>query len=90
MGDIPDSNSDDSSEKNDTFKGLRPCAVYLGEGPILYLQIMKTFTVLLIILSFLNIPIFMLYAKQTTSGDSSEGGFEKMFEYLTLGNIGKV
>lgn len=88
MGDIPDSNSD-SSEENDTFKGLKPCAIYLGEGPIMYLQIMKTFLILLFLLSVLNIPIFMLYADQTNPSDIT-GGFQKIFEYLTIGNIGSV
>lgn len=35
MKDVPDSDSD--SDVNDTFKGLSPAAIHLGEGAILYL-----------------------------------------------------
>jgi hypothetical protein len=37
MKDVPTSSDDSSDNKNDTFKGLSKAAIYIGEGPILYL-----------------------------------------------------
>lgn len=50
---------------------------------------MKTFTILLILLSILNIPVLMLYAEQSINTDNLSG-LEKAFDLLTLGNIGTV
>lgn len=36
MRDVPDSDSDSSDTKN-TYKGLSNAAIYVGEGPVLYL-----------------------------------------------------
>ena len=35
MKDVPDSDSD--SAANDTFQGLSPASIYLGEGAVMYL-----------------------------------------------------
>ena len=63
MKDVPDSDSD--SEANDTFKGLSPASIYLGEGAIMYLQMMKTFSVLFLILTLINVPLCLMYASLT-------------------------
>lgn len=63
MKDVPDSDSD--SDANDTFKGLSPAAIYLGEGAIMYLQMMKTLAVLFFLLTIINIPVYMMYSSMT-------------------------
>ena len=63
MKDVPDSDSD--SEANDTFKGLSSASIYLGEGAVMYLQMMKTFAVLFFILTVINIPIYIMYSSMT-------------------------
>lgn len=85
MKDVPDSDSD--SETNDTFKGLSPAAIYLGEGAVLYLQMMKTFAFLFFFLTVLNIPVFWMYASMTKGNNYTE--MEEAFKYFTLGNLGK-
>lgn len=85
MKDVPDSDSD--SEANDTFKGLSPAAIYLGEGAVLYLQMMKTFAFLFLFLTILNIPVFWMYASMTEGNNYSE--MVEVFQYFTLGNLGK-
>ena len=69
MKDVPDSDSD--SEANDTFKGLSPASIYLGEGAVMYLQMMKTFAVLFFMLTILNIPLFYMYASMTDDNNYS-------------------
>ena len=59
MKDVLDSYSD--SEATDTFKGLSAASIYLGEGAIMYLQMMETFAVLFFILTFINIPLCFIY-----------------------------
>lgn len=59
MKDMPDSDSDASDEG--PFQGLNDAAMFVGEGPILYLQIMKTFAIMFLALSFINIPVFWIY-----------------------------
>ena len=70
MRDMPDSDSDVSEEG--PFKGLNDAAMYIGEGPILFLQIMKTFSILFTVLSLINAPIFWIYsaANETNAIDS--------------------
>lgn len=58
---MPDSDSD--AEEEGPFKGLTDSAMYVGEGPILYLQIMKTFAVMFFVLSLINLPMFLIYSK---------------------------
>lgn len=67
MKDVPDSESD--SEANDTFKGLSSGAVYLGEGAVIYLQMMKTFAILFFVLTILNIPLYLMYSSMTEGND---------------------
>lgn len=70
MQDVPDSDSD--SEANDTFKGLSTCAINLGEGAILYLQMMKTLSVLFLVLTIINLPVYMMYTSITPDNDYSD------------------
>jgi len=60
MQDVPDSGSD--SENQDSFQGLSSAAIYVGEGAILYLQIVKTLGIMCVILSIINLPLYMVYA----------------------------
>ena len=85
MKDVPDSESD--SAANDTFKGLSPASIHLGEGAVLYLQMMKTFAILFFILTILNIPVFMMYSSMTE--DNNYMSVSMIWQYFTLGNIGK-
>ena len=81
MKDVPD------DDKNDSYQGLSKAAVFLGEGSILYLQIMKTLGILCILLSIVNIPLFTMYS--STAGDAFNFfNLNSMFEHLSLGNIG--
>ena len=84
MKDVPDSASD--SDANDTFKGLSNTAIYIGEGALLYLQIIKSLTILFLILSIINIPIYAALSNYTYMNDyNSLNEFPK---YFTVGNIG--
>ena len=85
MKDVPDSDSD--SEANDTFKGLSSASICLGEGAVMYLQMMKTFAVLFLMLTILNIPLFYMYASMTD--DNNYTNLNEVFQYFTLGNIAK-
>ena len=85
MKDVPDSESD--SAANDTFKGLSPASIHLGEGAVLYLQMMKTFAILFFMLTILNIPVFLMYSSMTVDNDYMS--VQKAWQYFTLGNIGK-
>jgi len=86
MRDVPDSDSGSSDTKN-TYKGLSNAAIFVGEGPILYLNIMKTLYIMFIVLSILNIPLFMIFA---SFGDNSfmYELFTLNFNKLTLGTLG--
>ena len=41
-----DAERSSDSAANDTFKGLSTAAIYMGEGTLIYLQMMKTFGIL--------------------------------------------
>ena len=85
MKDVPDSDSD--SEANDTFKGLSTAAINLGEGAIMYLQMMKTFAVLFLVLAVINMPIYMIYSSITPDNDYSS--LESAFKYFSMGTLAK-
>lgn len=89
MKDLPESNS--SSNENDEdegTKGLTKCSIALGEGATLYLQMMKTLTVMFVILTIINIPLFCFYELNTQGNEL--GNFQKVFKYFTLGNLGQM
>ena len=60
MADLPDSNSSENSD-SDENNGITDVSLALGDGATLYLQMMKTFAIMFLILTILNIPIFVLY-----------------------------
>ena len=66
MKDLPDTDSSDDPIKNDTYKGLSEAAIYLGEGAVLYLQMMKTFSILFLLLTIINLPLYILLQSATS------------------------
>ena len=90
----PESLEDEPSscdELNDTYKGLSNAAIHLGEGAVLYLQMMKTFSVLFFILSIINIPVYILYSGITAAESSAMvGQYENQSFYTNfmIGNLG--
>ena len=79
--------TDSDSDKNDTFKGLSGASKYLGEGAVLYLQTMKTLTILFLILTVINIPVMVMYANATSGNEYEKAN--TVLNYLTIGNIAK-
>ena len=66
MKNMPESDSDSEAEDNeDEPKGITQCSLALGDGAALYLQMMKTFTIMFFLLSIVNIPIYIIYANST-------------------------
>jgi hypothetical protein len=62
MHDLPESgSSSDSSEQEVGARGLTQAAQSLGDGATMYLQSVKTFAIMFIVLTIINIPIFMIY-----------------------------
>ena len=85
MMDVPSSpDSDVGSDYEDPYKGLSNAAILLGEGAIMYLQIMKTITCLFALLVIINFPI--LYALPDFTANNDYTNFESMSSYYTLGN----
>lgn len=87
MKDLPESNSSSDDEDEGT-KGLTQCSIALGEGATLYLQMMKTLTVMFIILTIINIPLLSFYELNTKGNELNN--FNKVFKYFTLGNLGQM
>lgn len=85
MRDMPDSASDGSEEG--PYRGLSDSAMFIGEGPILFLQIMKTFTIMFFVLSLINVPVFWIYSRANEVGAiSSIMSYD--WKSLTLGTLG--
>lgn len=82
---MPDSDSDASEEG--PFRGLSDAAMFIGEGPILYLQIMKSFAILFLALSVINAPVFWIY-----SAAAEKSTIDSILSYdwtaLTIGTLG--
>ena len=53
----------------------------------MYLQMMKTFSVLFFILALVNIPIYMIYSGVTPNKDFSS--LDSAFKYFSMGNLAK-
>lgn len=85
MRDMPDSDSDISEEG--PFRGLTDAAMYIGEGPILYLQIIKTFAVLFLVLTIINLPIFWIFSSSIEKS-TLESIISRDWEALTVGSLG--
>jgi hypothetical protein len=58
----------------------------LGIGAVLYLQILKTFLYLFIVLTVINIPIIGFYLNSSVAEFNS---YDEIFAYFTLGNLGR-
>ena len=84
MNDLPDTDSSEDNIKNDTYKGLSAAAIYLGEGTVLYLQMMKTLSILFFILSIINFPLYIIYLNYT---DDNNYKTLELFQYFMVGNI---
>lgn len=87
MADLPDSNSSENSDREEN-NGITECSLALGDGATLYLQMMKTFSIMFFILSLLNIPIYVLYEQNTDGNDFRSLG--KIFKLFTIGNLGQL
>lgn len=63
LADLPDqsSNSEDSGSDGEV-NGISQCSVTLAEGVNLYLQTMKTLSIMFLVLSLINIPIYLMYS----------------------------
>ena len=86
MADLPDSNSSEDSDGDDN--AITNCSQSLGDGATLYLQMMKTFTIMFFLLTILNIPLFILYENNTDGNEILKIG--KLFRYFTIGNLGQL
>ena len=52
--------SDSESDDEEKYKGLTKAASHAGQGAVLYLQTMKTFAILFMLLSILNAPVYYM------------------------------
>ena len=87
MADLPSSDSTDSQDEDEKqSKGLTQLSQSLGDGATLYLQMMKTIAIMMLLLTIMNIPIYILYEKSTINNDISN--LSVLFKYFTLGNLG--
>lgn len=84
---IPDSASSSSSNLEDGAAGLTMASQCLGDGANLYLQSMKTLAIMFIVLTIVNLPIFVVY--QSTTRFNEFSNFAKFFSYFTLGNLAR-
>jgi hypothetical protein len=91
LKDVPDTESESDSStdggNDEKYAGLSSAASHLGPGAVLYFQMLKGLGILFLILSILNIPIYLLLADATAHNDYSN--LNKSFGYLTLGNLGR-
>ena len=83
MKDVPD------DQNKDSFEGLSKAAIYVGEGPIMYLQIMKTLGIMCTLLTIINFPLLMLYSSTSGRVDVNFFNVNSMFTHFHLGNIGR-
>ena len=62
MSHIPDSDSETDDEDNELNpRTLTVAAQNISEGSIIYLQMMKTFSIMFFILTIVNLPLYMMY-----------------------------
>lgn len=84
--DLPDSGSETSSDEDPVgFGGLTGAGAHIGIGAALYLQTIKTMTILFLILTVLNIPIYMIYNSGTSNNDFHN--IDKIWHYFGIGNL---
>mmetsp|Transcript_5131 Transcript_5131/g.7850 ORF Transcript_5131/g.7850 Transcript_5131/m.7850 type:complete len:115 (+) Transcript_5131:2231-2575(+) len=63
------------------------CATKLGDGAALYLQTMKTMMIMMMLLSFVNLPILLMYQSNTVYNNYLDL-YSSTFRFYTLGNMG--
>ena len=85
MEEFPTSNSDSSEEAGDG--GLTDASVNIGHGALLYLQTMKTFAIMFGILSLINLPVYLICARNTENNDFNK--IQNLFVYWSIGNLGR-
>lgn len=85
MADLPDSNSSESSGNDGAISEVSQA---LGDGATLYLQMMKTLTIMFLLLTIMNIPLYILYENNTDGNEITNIG--KLFKYFTIGNLGQL
>lgn len=86
MNDLPDSASESSGDEDEGgFGGLTSAGAHLGIGAVLYLQIMKTFAILFLFLTLLNLPVYALYASNTLQNEYQH--FLGGYPFFSLGNL---
>ena len=81
MQDVPDGDNADS------FQGLSKAALHVGEGAILYLQIIKTLAILCTLLTLINLPLLLMYSS-TAGSRVNLFSLNSLFEHFSLGNAG--
>ena len=87
LKDLPDSPSDSSELEDEVgFGGLTAAGAHLGVGAILYLQTMKTFALLFLVLTIFNLPVYFIYSQTTVGNDYT--ALNTAFQYVTFGNFG--
>ena len=73
MPGLEDKSSSDGMEAG--FGGLSPAACHLGRGAVLYIQMLKTLSVMFIVLSLVNVPIFLMYNSSTINNNYKDVAF---------------
>ena len=74
-----------SSDEEGSVNGLRKISFVLGEGAVLYLQIMKSLAVMFFLLSVLNIPVYMMYSSASINNDYLN--LDSGLRFFTVGNL---
>ena len=83
---IPTSDDENSSDDDNPHAGgINVASLQLSEGAFMYLQSMKTFSIMFAVLSIINLPILMIY-QGTTKNNSTN--INELFKYFTIGNLG--
>jgi len=59
---------------------------HLGKAVSIYFKLLKSLIVLMVFLSLLSLPLYMLYSK----GEVSNGSSNNILSLLTLGNLGQT
>ena len=85
LEEFPTSNSDSSEAAGDG--GLTDASVNIGHGALLYLQTMKTLAIMFGILSLINLPVYLICARNTENNNLNEIG--NLFVYWSVGNLGR-
>ena len=60
----------------------------MSEAGLLYLQMMKTLSIMFLVLFLINIPILVAYASNTSQNNYFD--FQYFFSYFTIGNMGQT